>query len=130
MRAPCPAKPARILPSKPMPLIGQGLAMSLISVEAAAGILGVSRRTAYRYADEKLIPVVRFKKTIRVHKEKLEQMLEEEAAASMRDAVGVPEEVCRTREMTPPTGGSLSNQQQESLLDALLELPTTRRRKH
>ncbi|SUC63792.1 helix-turn-helix domain-containing protein [Pseudomonas aeruginosa] len=60
--------------------------MSLISVEAAAGILGVSRRTAYRYADEKLIPVVRFKKTIRVHKEKLEQMLEEEAAASMRDA--------------------------------------------
>ncbi|MBP2697505.1 helix-turn-helix domain-containing protein [Pseudomonas aeruginosa] len=93
-------------------------------------ILGVSRRTAYRYADEKLIPVVRFKKTIRVHKEKLEQMLEEEAAASMRDAVGVPEEVCRTRETTPPTGGSLSNQQQESLLDALLELPTTRRRKH
>ncbi|HDL5330847.1 helix-turn-helix domain-containing protein [Pseudomonas aeruginosa] len=104
--------------------------MSLISVEAAAGILGVSRRTAYRYADEKLIPVVRFKKTIRVHKEKLEQMLEEEAAASMRDAVGVPEEVCRTRETIPPTGGSLSNQQQESLLDALLELPTTRRRKH
>ena len=44
--------------------------MSLISVEAAAGILGVSRRTRARYADEKLIPVVRFKKTIRVHKEK------------------------------------------------------------
>uniref|UniRef100_A0AAU8GSL1 Excisionase n=1 Tax=Pseudomonas phage PACT201 TaxID=3230130 RepID=A0AAU8GSL1_9VIRU len=61
MRAPCPAKPPRILPANPMPLIGQGLAMSLISVEAAAGILGVSRRTAYRYADEKLIPVVRFK---------------------------------------------------------------------
>ncbi len=58
--------------------------MTLISVEQAAKVLGVSRTTAYRMVNDHLIPTVRFmKRGIRVHAEKLQEMIDAEADASM-----------------------------------------------
>lgn len=105
--------------------------MSLISVEQAAGMLGVSRATAYRMAQDHLIPTVRMlKRGVRIHREQLQQMIDAEAAASIHGAGGVSEElICHTKERIPRTGGSLSNKQMENELDALLALPTSRRQR-
>jgi len=106
--------------------------MSLISVEQAADLLCVSRATAYRMATEGRIPTVRWmKRGVRVHAEKLQQMIDEAATASIRAAGGMSEEPeCPTKETIRLTGGSLSPKQMENELDALLALPTSRRRKH
>lgn len=47
----------------------------LISVEEAGNILGMSRRTAYRHAEEGHIPTVRFGRRIRVPSAKLMALL-------------------------------------------------------
>ncbi len=106
--------------------------MSLISVEQAADMLGVSRATAYRMANERRIPTVRWmKRGVRVHAEKLQQMIDEAATASICDAGGISEETeCPTKETIRPIGGSLSPNQMEKELDALLALPISRRQKH
>lgn len=106
--------------------------MSLISVEQAACILGVSRATAYRMANERRIPTVRWmKRGVRVHAEKLQQMIDDAAAASICAAGGMSEEPeCPTKETIRPIGGSLSHKQMENELDALLALPTSRRQRH
>ena len=106
--------------------------MSLISVEQAAGMLGVSRTTAYRMVSDRLIPSVRLmKRGVRVHAEQLQQMIDDAAAASISNAGGITEvTVCPTKERIRPIGGSLSNNQMAKELDALLELPTSRRQKH
>lgn len=105
--------------------------MSLISVEQAANLLCVSRATAYRMALEGRIPTIRWmKRGVRVHAEKLQQMIDDDAAASIRAAGGISEEPeCHTREAIRPIGGSLSPKQMEKELDALLALPTLRRQK-
>lgn len=105
--------------------------MSLISVEQAATVLGVSRATAYRMARDRLIPTVRMlKRGVRIHAEKLQEMIDAAAAASIPSAGGVQEEAeCPTNERIRPFGGSASPNQMEKELDALLALPTTRRRK-
>lgn len=106
--------------------------MSLISVEQAASLLCVSRATAYRMAIEGRIPTVRWmKRGVRVHAEKLQLMIDEAAAASICAAGGMSEEPeCPIKEMIHPIGGSLSHNQMEKELDALLGLPTSRRQKH
>ncbi|MNJ38734.1 Helix-turn-helix domain protein [compost metagenome] len=105
--------------------------MSLISVEQAANLLCVSRATAYRMALEGRIPTVRWmKRGVRVHAEKLQQMIDDDAAASIRVAGGMSEEPeCPTKETIRPIGGSLSHNQMEKELDALLALPISRRQK-
>lgn len=105
--------------------------MSLISVEQAACVLGVSRATAYRMARENRIPVVRLlKRGIRIHKGKLQEMIDAEAAASICAAGGMSEETeCPTKEPIRLTGGSLSPRRMEQELDDLLALATSRRQK-
>ncbi|NWD49075.1 helix-turn-helix domain-containing protein [Pseudomonas gingeri] len=105
--------------------------MGLISVEQAAGMLGVSRTTAYRMVSDHLIPSVRMmKRGVRVHEEQLQQMIDQAAAASISGAGGISEVTeCPTKEMIRPIGGSLSNNQMARELDALLELPISRRQK-
>lgn len=105
--------------------------MSLISVEQAAGMLGVSRATAYRMAQDHIIPTVRMlKRGVRIHREQLQKMIDDAATASIHGAGGVSEEpICPTKEKTPRTGGSSSNKQMENELDALLALPTSRRQR-
>ncbi|WP_419789460.1 helix-turn-helix domain-containing protein [Pseudomonas petrae] len=105
--------------------------MSLISVAEAAKMLDVSRATAYRMASDHRIPTVRMlKRGVRVHREQLQQMIDAEAAGSIRGAGGVSEEtICLIKERTPRTGGSSSNKQMENELDALLALPTSRRQR-
>jgi excisionase family DNA binding protein len=105
--------------------------MSLISVDQAAGMLGVSRSTAYRMVREHLIPTVRMlKRGVRVHAEKLQQMIDAEAAASILAAGGMSEETeCLTREPIRLTGGSLSRNQMEKEFADLLAQATTPRRK-
>lgn len=103
--------------------------MSLITVAQAAELMSVSARTAYNMASDGRLPVVRMRgRSMRVHLEKLEAMLDQEAAASMRTASGVPEEnECRTKETIRLTGGSATSYQLENTLDALLGQKTTRR---
>jgi excisionase family DNA binding protein len=57
--------------------------MGLISVEEAAKILGVSRTQAYRLAKDGKIPCVRSFGPLRVHAEKLQELIDAEADASM-----------------------------------------------
>ncbi len=106
--------------------------MSLISVEQAAGMLGVSRSTAYRMAQDHLIPTVRMlKRGVRIHREQLQEMIDAEAAASIHAAGGISgETVCPAKETIRPIGGSLSNNQMAKELDALLARPTSRQPKH
>jgi excisionase family DNA binding protein len=105
--------------------------MSLISVESAAGMLGCSRTTAYRMVGEGLIPTVRMmKRGVRVHKEQLQKMIDDAAAASITAAGGMSEEMtCPTKEKIHLIGGSLSPKQTEKEYDDLLALATMRRRK-
>jgi excisionase family DNA binding protein len=107
--------------------------VSLISVEQAAEMLGVSRATAYRMIHDRLIPIVRIlKRGVRVHREQLQQMIDAHAAASIQPAgsVGVSEEtICPTKEKIPRTGGSLSQAQMEKEFAGLLAQATTPRRK-
>ncbi|NHN78599.1 helix-turn-helix domain-containing protein [Azotobacter chroococcum] len=101
--------------------------MSLMTVEQAAKLMSVCTRTVYNMANDGRIPVVRMRgRSLRIHREKLEAMLEEEAAASIRAAGGVKEKSCRTNEETRPTGGSATSFQMESTLDDLLGQKTTR----
>lgn len=51
----------------------------LISVSEAAKILGISRSTAYRLAKDGRIPCVRSFGPVRVHEQKLRQLIDEEA---------------------------------------------------
>ncbi|MFD1693876.1 helix-turn-helix domain-containing protein [Azotobacter chroococcum] len=61
--------------------------MSLMTVDQAAELLSVCSRTVYNMAADGRIPVVRMRgRSLRVHREKLEAMLEDEAAASIRAA--------------------------------------------
>ncbi|MFD1693854.1 helix-turn-helix domain-containing protein [Azotobacter chroococcum] len=63
--------------------------MSLMTVDQAAELLSVCSRTVYNMAADGRIPVVRMRgRSLRVHREKLEAMLEDEAAASIRAAGG------------------------------------------
>lgn len=105
--------------------------MSLISVEQAAVMLGVGRTTAYRMIEARLIPAVRMmKRGVRVHAEQLQQMIDAEAAASIAGAGGIQEtDECHIKEKTPRIGGSSSNNQMESELDALLAPRTSRQQK-
>ncbi len=57
----------------------------LISIAEAAKILGVSRSTAYRLAQEGRLPCVRSFGPVRVHEEMLRKQIEEEAQRNMRD---------------------------------------------
>ncbi|GAB3468025.1 helix-turn-helix domain-containing protein [Azotobacter salinestris] len=105
--------------------------MSLITVDQAAELLSVCSRTVYNMAADGRIPVVRMRgRSLRVHREKLEAMLEDEAAASIRAAGGVKENTtCRTNEATHLSGGSATSYQLESTLDDLLGQRTTRRQR-
>jgi excisionase family DNA binding protein len=105
--------------------------MSLISVETAADMLGVSRTTAYRMVRDRLIPCVKWmKRGVRVHQEQLQKMIDDAAAASISGAGGMSEEtICPTKERIHLIGGSLSPKQTEKEYDDLLALATMRRRK-
>ena len=105
--------------------------MSLISVSEAAKMLDVSRATAYRMANDHLIPTVRMlKRGVRVHREQLQEMIDAFAADSIRGAGGVSEEtICPTNEKIRHIGGSLSPRQTAKEYDDLLALATSRRRK-
>ncbi|MFB8829104.1 helix-turn-helix domain-containing protein [Azotobacter sp. CWF10] len=99
-----------------------------MTVDQAAELLSVCSRTVYNMAADGRLPVVRMRgRSLRVHREKLEEMLNEEAAASIRAAGGVKEKSCRTNEGTHLTGGSATSYQLESTLDDLLGQKTTRR---
>ena len=57
--------------------------MTLISISKAAEILGISRASAYRLATEGKIPCVRSLGPVRIHLEKLNEMIDAEAEASL-----------------------------------------------
>jgi excisionase family DNA binding protein len=60
--------------------------MTLISIAKAAEILGIARATAYRLAREGRLPCVRSLGPLRIHLEKLNELIDAEAAASMTTA--------------------------------------------
>ncbi|MGX5217492.1 helix-turn-helix domain-containing protein [Pseudomonas sp. S9] len=53
--------------------------MVLSSIEQAAGILNICRTTAYRLATQRRLPCVRSFGPLRMHAEKLLEMIEAEA---------------------------------------------------
>jgi excisionase family DNA binding protein len=57
--------------------------MTLVSIAKAAEILGISRATAYRLARQGQIPCVRSLGPLRIHLEKLNEMMDAEAQASL-----------------------------------------------
>jgi excisionase family DNA binding protein len=54
----------------------------LISVEQAARLLGLSRGKAYELAARGDLPVVRFGKSVRVHRDRLAAWVDAQAAAA------------------------------------------------
>src|SRR3546814_20607182 len=84
--------------------------MRLISIAQAAELLSIGRTTAYALAKAGKIPCVRGLGPLRVHYEKLVQMIEAGIPDTLTVAGGVPEEkVCPIKEVKP--GGSVSTQQ-------------------
>ncbi|HUW15906.1 MAG TPA: helix-turn-helix domain-containing protein [Actinomycetes bacterium] len=51
----------------------------LVSVEEAARLLGLSRGKAYELASRGELPVVRFGRSVRVHRDRLEAWVNEQA---------------------------------------------------
>lgn len=71
--------------------------MSLISIPAAAEILGVSRATAYRLARDGRIPTVRVTdRIVRVHKKRLRDWIESEADVNTGIPVAPSEKIYAT----------------------------------
>ncbi|WP_092176413.1 helix-turn-helix domain-containing protein [Pseudomonas sp. NFACC37-1] len=98
--------------------------MRLISISQAAEMLSIGRTTAYALAKAGKIPCVRGFGPLRVHYEKLVQMIEAGIPDTLPIAGGVPEEkVCPIKEVK--LGGSVSPQQMARTLDALLAPRTT-----
>jgi excisionase family DNA binding protein len=52
----------------------------LVSVEEAARLLGLSRGKAYELAQRGALPVVRFGRSVRVHRDRLEEWIDSQAA--------------------------------------------------
>ncbi|WP_082061022.1 helix-turn-helix domain-containing protein [Pseudomonas abietaniphila] len=93
--------------------------MRLISITKAAEMMSIGRTTAYALAKSGKIPCVRGFGPLRVHYEKLVQMIESSIPDTLPAAGVVPEErVCLTKE--EKRGGSASPQQTARILDALL----------
>ncbi|NWE46377.1 helix-turn-helix domain-containing protein [Pseudomonas gingeri] len=94
--------------------------MRLISIAQAAAMLSIGRTTAYALAKAGKIPCVRGFGPLRIHYDKLVQMIEAGIPDTLADAGGVQdkENVCPTRE--EKFGGSATPQQMARTLDALL----------
>lgn len=92
--------------------------MTLISITKAAEMMGISRATAYRLAQEGRIPCVRSLGPIRVHVEKLQEMIDAEADRSMAKP-SVEEKA--TRIAHHPIG-QMTNAQMEREFDDLLKM--------
>lgn len=74
--------------------------MSLISIAAAAEILGVSRATAYRLARDGRIPTVRVtERMVRVHEVKLRAWIDSETDANTAASVA---SCPKSRACSPP----------------------------
>ncbi|ORL58056.1 helix-turn-helix domain-containing protein [Pseudomonas putida] len=100
------------------------MSLRLISVTQAAEMLGIGRSTAYRLAKAGTIPCVRGFGPLRVHYQKLVQMIEAGIPDTLAAAGVVSEErICRTKE--EGRGGSATPRQTERMLDALLAPRTT-----
>lgn len=98
--------------------------MKLISISQAAEILSIGRTTAYALAKSGKLPCIRGFGPLRVHYEKLVQMIEDGIPDTLRDAGGVSKEkICPIKE--EKRGGSVSPQQMVRTLDALLAPRTT-----
>ncbi|MGN9466767.1 helix-turn-helix domain-containing protein [Pseudomonas syringae] len=98
--------------------------MRLISISQAAEMLSIGRTTAYALAKAGKLPCVRGLGPLRVHYEKLVQMIEASIPDTLPDAGGVSQEkVCHIKE--EKRGGSVSPQQMARTLDALLAPRTT-----
>lgn len=54
----------------------------LVSVEEAARLLGLSRGKAYELAARGELPVVRFGRSVRVHRDRLTEWVDEQATAT------------------------------------------------
>ncbi|MFJ3481753.1 helix-turn-helix domain-containing protein [Pseudomonas sp. NPDC090202] len=93
--------------------------MRLISITQAAEMMSIGRTTAYALAKSGKIPCVRGFGPLRVHYEKLVQMLEDSIPDTLSDAGGVSEErVCPIKE--EKRGGLATPLQTVRTLDALL----------
>lgn len=98
--------------------------MRLISITQAAEMLNIGRTTAYRLAKDGKIPCVRGFGPLRIHYDRLVQMIEAGISDTVPVAGGVSEErVCPIKE--EKRGGSVSPQQTARMLDALLAPRTT-----
>ncbi|WP_443190976.1 helix-turn-helix domain-containing protein [Pseudomonas indica] len=93
----------------------------------AAALLGIGRTKAYQLAKDGLLPVTRVFGPVRVHREKLLQMIDEGIPDTVASAGGVQKEdtACRTNDRTHRSGGSATSRQMASTLDALLAPRTT-----
>jgi excisionase family DNA binding protein len=93
--------------------------MTLISIREAAEILGVGRTTAYRLAKAGRLPCVRSFGPLRVHAEKLVQLIEAEADANLQ-ARQLPLVSKGEARPSPTSSGSPSQMETEKLLRKLL----------
>lgn len=100
------------------------MSLRLISVTLAAEMLGISRSTTYRLAKAGKIPCVRGLGPLRIHYQKLVEMIEAGIPDTLAAAGVVSEErICRTKEER--SGGLATPRQTERMLDALLAPKTS-----
>lgn len=103
--------------------------MTLISVAKAAEILGIARATAYRLASTGRLPCVRSLGPLRIHLEKLHEMIDAEAEENWTAKPGVREVSSISSRQVVPT----SHKPQAALereFDELLQAAKSRRKRN
>lgn len=102
--------------------------MTLISIVKAAELLGIGRTTAYRLAKEGRLPCVRAFGPIRVHEEKLKEMINAEADRSVanQEQRDQQSECVLVSSPHPSHARTQTPAQLEKELDALLKLKPRR----
>lgn len=105
----------------------------LLSPKETADLLGVGLTTVYRMKNSGQLPIWKLPSSSRwkVHEDKLKEMINAQAEASMSNAGGVANggKRCHTKEKTATTGGLHSPTQMEKELDDLLGQPASQKQK-
>lgn len=94
--------------------------MTLVSISKAAQMLGIGRTTAYKLAKEGRLPCVRSLGPLRIHAEKLQEIIDAEADASLSHSQCKGKGEPHDNVLSTANGRSMSHEEASRKLDQLL----------
>lgn len=95
--------------------------MTLVSISKAAQMLGIGRTTAYKLARQGRLPCVRSLGPLRIHAEKLQEIIDAEADASLSQSKRKGSWEPHDNVLSTTHGRSMSHEETSRKLNQLLE---------